>query len=54
MPDRDRLTTSAMWRLVVETWLRGQGWISVSEKLQTKVSIDSEPFFSQELVLDYN
>jgi hypothetical protein len=47
MPDRDRHSTNAAWRLVVETWLRRQEWISVTEKNQTKVSTDSERFFSQ-------
>lgn len=47
MPDRDRHSTNAAWRLVVETWLRRQGWIAVREKNQTKVSTDSKPFYSQ-------
>jgi len=47
MPDRNRHTTNAAWRLVVETWLRRQGWIAVKEKQQTNVSTDSKPFFSQ-------
>src|SRR5262249_40905176 len=47
MPERNRHTTSAAWRLVVETWLRRQGWISVKEKQQTNVSTDSKPSFSQ-------
>jgi hypothetical protein len=47
MPDRDRHGTNAAWRLTVETWLRCQGWISVRQKPPTKVSTDSEPFFSQ-------
>lgn len=47
MPERNRHTTNAAWRLVVETWLRRQGWISVKEKNQTNVSTDSNPFFSQ-------
>ena len=47
MPVRNRHTTNAAWRLVVETWLRRQGWISVTEKNQTHVSTDSKPFFSQ-------
>jgi len=38
---------NAAWRLVVETWLRRQGWISVTAKSKTNVSTDSEPFFSQ-------
>ena len=47
MPVRNRHTTNAAWRLVVETWLRRQGWISVTAKNQTQVSTDSKPFFSQ-------
>ena len=47
MPDRNRHTTNAAWRLVVETWLRRQGWISVTAKSKTNVSTDSNAFFSQ-------
>lgn len=47
MPERNRHTINAAWRLVVESWLRRQGWISVTEKHKTHVSTDSEPFFSQ-------
>jgi len=47
MPVRNRHTLNAAWRLVVETWLRRQGWISVTEKPQTEVSTNSEPFCSQ-------
>jgi hypothetical protein len=47
MPVRNRHTTNAAWRLVVETWLRRQGWITVTEKTQPNVSTDSKPFFSQ-------
>lgn len=47
MPERNRHTTNAAWRLVVETWLRRQGWISVTEKTQPNVSTNSKPFFSQ-------
>ena len=47
MPERNRHTTNAAWRLVVETWLRRQGWITVTEKQQPKVSTNSKPFFSQ-------
>jgi len=47
MPERNRHTVNAAWRLVVETWLRRQGWISVTAKTKTNVSTDSEPFFSQ-------
>lgn len=47
MPVRNHHTIRAMWRLVVESWLRRQGWIIVTEKNQTNVSTDSNPFFSQ-------
>ena len=47
MPQRNRQTTNAAWRLVVETWLRRQGWITVTEKPQPNVSTNSKPFFSQ-------
>jgi hypothetical protein len=47
MPERNRHAINAAWRLVVETWLRRQGWITVTEKSQTNVSTDSKPFFSQ-------
>jgi hypothetical protein len=47
MPERNHHARNAAWRLVVETWLRRQGWITVSEKPQPDVSTDSEPFFSQ-------
>ena len=47
MPERNRHTTNAAWRLVVETWLRRHGWITVTEKPQPKVSTNSKPFFSQ-------
>jgi len=47
MPDRNRHSTNAAWRMVVETWLRRQGWIAVKEKQQTNVSTNSKPFFSQ-------
>jgi hypothetical protein len=47
MPVRNDHTTRATWRLVVETWLRRQGWISVTEKNQTNVSTNSKTFFSQ-------
>lgn len=47
MPVRNLHTTRAAWRLVVETWLRRQGWITVTEKNQTNVSTDSKTFFSQ-------
>jgi hypothetical protein len=47
MPDRNRHTLRAAWRLVVETWLRRQGWITVKDKSQTKVSTDSKTILSQ-------
>jgi hypothetical protein len=47
MPDRNRHTTNAAWRMVVETWLRRQGWITVKENQNTNVSTNSKPFFSQ-------
>ena len=47
MPDRNRHHLTAAWRWIVETWLRRQGWITVKEKPQPKVSTNSKPFFSQ-------
>jgi hypothetical protein len=47
MPDRNRHTTAAAWRLVVEAWLRRQGWISVKQNQKPNVSTNSKPFFSQ-------
>jgi hypothetical protein len=47
MPERNRHQINAAWRLVVESWLRRQGWISVKAKQQSHVSTDSNPFFSQ-------
>jgi hypothetical protein len=47
MPVRNRHTTNAAWRWIVESWLRRQGWITVSEKPTTHVSTNSKPFFSQ-------
>jgi hypothetical protein len=47
MPVRNHHTINAAWRLVVETWLRCQGWISVTAKSKTNVSTDSECFYSQ-------
>ena len=46
MPDRSRHQTTAVWRWVVETWLRRQGWITVRDKPQPNVSTNFEPFFS--------
>lgn len=47
MSERNHHTMNAAWRLIVETWLRRQGWISVTEKTQTNVSTDSKTTFSQ-------
>ena len=47
MPDRSRHQTTAVWRWVVEAWLRRQGWITVKDKPQPNVSTNSQPFFSQ-------
>jgi hypothetical protein len=47
MPARTRHNLNAAWRLVVESWLRRQGWISVRDNNQPKVSTHSNPFFSQ-------
>ncbi len=47
MPERTRHTVNAAWRLVVESWLRRQGWISIRSNNQTNVSTISNPFFSQ-------
>jgi hypothetical protein len=47
MPERTRHNLNAAWRLVVESWLRRQGWITVRLNNQTNVSTNSNPFFSQ-------
>jgi hypothetical protein len=47
MPVRNHHTFNAAWRLVVQTWLRRQGWISVSANSKTKLSTDSASFCSQ-------
>jgi hypothetical protein len=47
MPERNPHAFNAAWRLVVETWLRRQGWISVTAKSKTNVSTDSKCFCSQ-------
>lgn len=47
MPGRNRHHLNAAWRLVVETWLRRQGWIAVRDKRQPNVSTNSKGFFSQ-------
>jgi hypothetical protein len=46
MPERTRHHLNAAWRLVVESWLRRQGWITVREKNQPKVSTSSKDFYS--------
>ena len=47
MAERTRHNVNAAWRLVVESWLRRQGWISVRQNNQPKVSTNSNPFYSQ-------
>jgi transposase InsO family protein len=47
MPERNRHTLSAAWRLLVEDWLRRHQWISVRVNRQTNVSTNSNDFFSQ-------
>ena len=47
MPQRSRHHLNAAWRMVVESWLRRQGWITVKHKPQTNVSTISKPFHSQ-------
>ena len=47
MSERNHHTMNAAWRLIVETWLRRQGWISVTGKTPTNVSTDSKTIFSQ-------
>lgn len=46
MPERTRHHLDAAWRLVVESWLRRQGWIAVRENNQAKVSTISDDFCS--------
>jgi hypothetical protein len=46
MPGRNRHHLTAAWRLVVETWLRRQGWIAVRDKNQPNVSTNSNGFYS--------
>jgi hypothetical protein len=46
VPQRNRHATNAAWRLVVESWLRRQGWITVTAKPNNHVSTDSKSFFS--------
>ncbi len=47
MTERNRHHVNAAWRLVVESWLRRQGWISVRQNNQPKVSTNSKRIFSQ-------
>ena len=47
MPERTRHRLNAAWRLVVEAWLRRQGWITVGQNQQPNVSTNSNPFCSQ-------
>lgn len=47
MPERNRHTLSAAWRLLVEDWLRRQQWISVRLNQQPNVLTNSSSFFSQ-------
>lgn len=47
MPERNRHTLNAAWRLLVEDWLRRQQWISVRVNQQPNVSTNYKKFFSQ-------
>jgi len=47
MPERNRHTLNAAWRLLVEDWLRRHQWISVRANRQTNVSTNSNGFYSQ-------
>jgi transposase InsO family protein len=47
MPERNRHTLNAAWRLLVEDWLRRHQWISVRVNRQPNVSTHSNHFFSQ-------
>ena len=47
MPERNRHSLNAGWRLIVEDLLRRQRWITVRENQQPKVSTHSEGFYSQ-------
>jgi hypothetical protein len=47
MPERNRHTLNAAWRLLVEDWLRRQQWISIRVNRQPNVSTNSSDFFSQ-------
>ena len=46
MAERTRHHLNAAWRRVVESWLRRQGWIAVRQNQQTKVSTNSNDFYS--------
>jgi hypothetical protein len=47
MSERTRHHLTAAWRLIVESWLRRQGWITVRQNNQPNVSTNSKGFFSQ-------
>lgn len=47
MPERNRHSLNAGWRLIVEDWLRRQRWITVRENQPPKVSTHSKGFYSQ-------
>src|SRR5437588_7926843 len=47
MPERNRHSLNAGWRLIVEDWLRRQRWITVRQNQQPNVSTNSKGFFSQ-------
>jgi hypothetical protein len=47
MPERNPHYWNAAWRLVVESWLRRQGWITVRQNTQTNVSTILKTFSSQ-------
>ena len=46
MAERTRHSLNAAWRLIVESWLRRQGWISVQSNHNPDVSTTSKHFFS--------
>lgn len=47
MPERDRHSLRAAWRLLVEDWLRRQNWITLRNNRQQNVSTNSDAFYSQ-------
>jgi transposase InsO family protein len=47
LPERNRHTLNAAWRLLVEDWLRRQHWISVRVNQPTHVSTNAKALFSQ-------